>query len=327
MSKHSVDKMYADGPQTYMVTGGAGFIGSHLVRHMVSMGHTVHVVDNLSTGKASNIPINDVFFHPIDVRGLTRSDIPDDVDVIFHMAALPSVERSMKVPRKITNVNVDGTVNVLESAARAGVRRVVYSSSSSVYGDREVLPKSLAQGMCPSSPYAASKAAGEHYCHVYDRMDRIETVSLRYFNVFGPRQDPHGSYPAVIPRFIDQMLDEDTDSYTVYGDGMQSRDFTYVSNVVLANMLAGTAPSDQMMQNTYNVGCGEHYTLREVIDTINKHDPSSSMSIDFQSPREGDVRHSLANINPIKVDLGYEVDFGFTEGVSQTIRWHKEQNR
>ncbi len=325
--------------RTYLVTGDAGFIGSHLTERLIRDGHFVYAVDNLSTGRIDNrdwmygedgeMVNNFAFVAPHDPGSFRKGDITDedfwedagcleDVDVIFHQAALPSVARSVEEPQRITRVNVNGTLSLLEAASEAGVERLVFASSSSVYGNQDEFRKYEGMPLGPESPYAASKAACEHYCRAYDELGKIETVCLRYFNVFGPGQDPYSEYAAVIPTFIRQMLGEAT-AYTVNGDGGQSRDFTYVENVVEANLLAAGAPSENIRSHAYNVGCGRRYTLEELMDAIDRYNDGPEMARRYGPEREGDVRHSLANIGRAEVQLGYQPVVGFQEGIRRTV--------
>src|SRR5262245_31122929 len=253
--------------ERYLVTGGAGFIGSHIVRRLVCEGELVRVVDNLATGQSTRLK---------DVRGiiefvegdLADEDVSDevvrDVDYVLHQAAIPSVQRSICDPIATNRANVTATLNILESCRKAGVRRLVYAASSSAYGDTEVLPKTEEISPNPISPYALQKLVCERYCKLYYDLYGLETVSLRYFNVFGPGQDPYSEYSAVIPKFITKLLAKDP--VTIYGDGEQSRDFTYVENVVEANLLALRAI--EVPGNVCNIGCGEHITLNTVIHLL-----------------------------------------------------------
>ncbi len=307
----------------YLVTGGAGFIGSHVAERLLEdePGATVRVLDDFSTGAMANLDFAASAGARLEiVRGDIR-DLPTvervsrDVEVVFHQAAMRSVPRSIADPLGANDHNVHGTLNVLEAARRAGVRRVVYASSSSVYGDRPELPKREDQPPAPISPYAVSKAAGEQYAAVWSRLYGVETIGLRYFNVFGPRQDPASEYAAVIPRFIlwalgDQPLE-------VHGDGRQSRDFTYIDNVVVANCLAARAPAEATGQ-AYNVGCGARVSLLEIAERLEallgrpvrrRHTPS----------RPGDVPHTLADITRAKRLLGYAPLVDFDEGLRRTL--------
>jgi UDP-glucose 4-epimerase len=300
----------------YLVTGGAGFIGSHIVEALVGEGERVRVLDDLSNGLASNLA-------PFGPRvELVTGDIRDratvdaamkGVSVVLHLAALGSVARSVKDPVTSNAVNVDGTLNVLHAAHQAGVRRLVFSSSSSVYGENPALPKHEDLVPMPVSPYAVSKLAGEHYTRVFARLYAIETVCLRYFNVFGPRQRPDSAYAAVIPLFMRGALDGRP--LTVYGDGEQSRDFTYVSNVVRANLLAARVPG--VSGRVFNVACGERYSLLDIVRSLESA-VGRKLEVVHDKPRAGDVRHSLADVGAARMALGYEVGVTFDEGLQRT---------
>ena len=306
------------------MTGGAGFIGSHLVERLLADGARVRVLDNFSTGARTNLGFAPRFRGRLEVL---RGDIRNlsvvlraarGARVIFHQAAMRSVPRSVKDPLGANENNVTGTLHVLEAARRCRVPRVVYASSSSVYGDRPDLPKREDQPPAPVSPYAASKAAGEQYATIWTRLYGVETVGLRYFNVFGPRQDPKSEYAAVIPRFIlwglrDRPLE-------VHGDGAQSRDFTYIDNVVEANLLAARAPG--VRSEVFNVGCGSRVSLLEIVAKLEavlgrplerRHTP----------PRPGDVLHTLADVAKAKRLLGYAPLVEFDEGFRRTVEYFR----
>lgn len=303
----------------FLVTGGAGFIGSHLTERLLREGHRVRVLDNFSTGRRENLA-----FAAGDPRlEVVEGDITDlatagraarGVEVVFHQAAMRSVPRSVDDPLGANENNVTGTLNILIAAREAGVRRVVYASSSSVYGDRPELPKREDQPPAPVSPYAVSKLAGEYYCTVWSRLYAVETVGLRYFNVFGPRQDPTSQYAAVIPRFILWALRGEP--LEVHGDGLQSRDFTYIDNVVEANLLAAKAPG--VAGEMFNVGCGSRVTLLEIIRFL---EGILGRKLDrVHTPlRPGDVPHTQADIAKAKRFLGYaplvEIEAGFRRAV------------
>jgi nucleoside-diphosphate-sugar epimerase len=307
----------------YLVTGGAGFIGSHIVRRLVAMGERVRVLDNFFAGKTENLQGLD---GKVEVL---RGDILDQatvekamrgVQVVLHQAALRSVPFSVENPGLVNRVNVEGTVNVLIAARDAGARRVVYASSSSVYGNSMLLPKNEQQLPSPISPYAVSKLTGEYYCRVFTELYGVETVSLRYFNVYGPRQDPNSQYAAVIPRFIRWALL--SEALEVHGDGLQSRDFTYIDNVVSANLLA--AHCRDGIGEAFNVGQGSAHTLLDLVHLLRdifrmdvrvRHTPS----------RAGDVRHTLADISSAERCLGYKPLVSFEEGIGRTARYFSEQ--
>jgi UDP-glucose 4-epimerase len=302
----------------YLVTGGAGFIGSHLVENLVAEGAVVRVVDNLSTGTWARVE------HLRGTVELILGNLSDDrvtdeavkgIDGVFHQAAIPSVQRSVRDPIATNRANVTATLNLLESCRRAGVHRFVYAASSSAYGDTEVLPK--VESMCPNplSPYALQKLVGEHYCKLYYELYGLETVCLRYFNVFGPNQDPHSEYSAVIPKFISGLLAKEP--ITVYGDGEQSRDFTYVDNVVEANLLAMRAESDAAGK-VYNVGCGERISLNNLIRLL-EGILNVNATVTYAKKRPGDVRHSLADIILACRFLRYTPKIRVEEGLRRTV--------
>lgn len=304
-----------------LVTGGAGFIGSHLAARLLRDGHRVRVLDNLSTGRRENLDVlrsaGGAQFHFLegDIRSReTCREACDGVEFVFHQAALASVPRSMENPEDSTAVNVMGTVHVLAAARERGVRRVVAASSSSVYGDTPTLPKHEEMPLAPRSPYAASKLAGEQFARVFALTMGLETVSLRYFNVFGPRQDPNSQYAAVIPLFITALLAGRRP--VVYGDGTQSRDFTYIDNVVEANVGASRGPDAS--GEAINVACGERYSLLELLDALggiigHKADP------ELRPPRVGDVLHSQAAIDKARRLLDFRPGIGFEEGLRRTV--------
>ena len=305
-----------------LVTGGAGFIGSHIVEGLLARGDAVTMLDDFSTGRRENIEsfLDRVTLVEADLNdGEALRWAVDGAEVVFHEAALPSVPRSVSDPIGSNRANVDGTLALLCAARDAGVRRVVYAASSSAYGASEQLPK--VESMKPSalSPYAASKLAGEFYASAFTRCFELETVSLRYFNVFGPRQNPKSQYAAAIPLFITAILDDR--SPVVYGDGEQSRDFTYVENVVQANLLAAEAP--QASGGVFNVGCGTAVTVNRIIEMINEL-CGKNVSSDFQPPRVGDVKHSRADISAAGECLGYEPVVPFEEGLRRTIEFFRQ---
>jgi UDP-glucose 4-epimerase len=306
----------------YLVTGGAGFIGSHIVEELLKRGEKVRIIDNLSTGKIDNIKdfLSEVEFLEGDLRDINKvREAVEGVDYVLHQAAIPSVPRSIIDPISSNSANVDGTLNLLFAAKEAGVKRVVIASSSSVYGDSQILPKSEEFTPNPISPYAVTKLVKELYARVFYQIYGLETVSLRYFNVFGPRQDPTSQYAAVIPRFITKMLKGE--SPVIFGDGEQSRDFTYVKNVVEANILASI--SDKVGHGeVINIACGESITLNQLVNRINEILGTNIRPI-YTEPRPGDVRHSLASINRAKELLGYTVKVSFLDGLKETINWYK----
>ncbi len=307
---------------TYLVTGAAGFIGSHIAEKLVSDGHTVRVLDNLSTGKRENLRVlgDAVTFIEGDIRDTAVvDDAVGGADYVIHQAALASVPRSIEDPTSTNEVNVQGTLNLLESARKASVKRFVYASSSSVYGDSEVLPKTEDMLPEPKSPYAVSKLAAEYYCRVYSEIHGLPTVSLRYFNVFGPRQDPGSQYAAVVPIFVTSLLAGR--SATIFGDGEQSRDFTYVTNVVAANLLV--CNSESTGRRVYNVACGERFTLNSLHQRL-EDITGSGVNPTYGDPRIGDVKHSQASIEAIRKDVGYAPTVGFDDGLSLTCEWYRQ---
>lgn len=310
-----------------LVTGGAGFIGSHIAQRLVALGHKVRVIDNLSTGFRENVEAigGDVDFLEGDLRdpeACTRS--VRGVDVVFHVAALPSVPRSLRDPIGSHENNVTATLNVLEAARHAGVRRVVYSSSSSVYGDTAVLPKVEGVELLPKSPYAAAKLAGELYVLAYARAGLVEGVALRYFNVFGPRQDPNGPYAAVIPLFMRAALMGEV--VPLYGDGLQTRDFTYVDNVVAANLLAAERPAGVVSGAVVNCGAGQRASLLDLVQRIEAV-TGKRVRVEHRPPREGDVRDSQAGLERARALLGYEPQVTLDEGLRRTWAWAQSARR
>ena len=305
----------------YLVTGGAGFIGSHIVEELVKKGKRVRVIDNLSTGKRENLErlMDKIEFIEGDLRDPeATAKAAKGSDFILHQAAIPSVPRSVKDPIGSTENNLNGTLHLLMAARDAKVKRVVYASSSSVYGDSPILPKKEDFLPVPLSPYAASKLAGEYYCRVFHEVYGLETVCLRYFNVFGPRQDPLSPYAAVIPKFISLALAEKP--LVVYGDGEQSRDFSFVVNVVQANLLA--CRSTGVAGETFNVGGGEHITLNQLVQML-KGIIDADLKIEYTEPLPGDVKHSLAGIEKAKKRMGFEPTIPFGEGLRRTVEWFK----
>jgi UDP-glucose 4-epimerase len=300
-----------------LVTGGAGFVGSHLADRLLAEGADVRVLDDFSTGRRANLAHNGAAIEVIegDVRDLERvRRAVEGCEVILHQAALPSVPRSIGDPIASHEVNVTGTLNVLVAARDAGVRRVIYASSSSVYGFNPELPKSETAIPLPMSPYAAAKLAGESYCASFANVYDLETVALRYFNIFGPRQDPNSEYAAVIPRFTSALADGIAP--TIFGDGEQSRDFTYVDNVVDANMAALVAPD--AAGQVFNVACGQRTTLNELVRELSAR-LDSDLDPVYWPERPGDVRHSLADISKASAILGYAPRIDLCEGLSRTV--------
>lgn len=306
----------------YLITGGAGFIGSNIAEELLNRGHQVRVLDNFSTGRRENLS---EFIENIDlIEGDLRSyhhvrEAVEGMDFVLHQGALPSVPRSVSDPISTNEVNVTGTLNVLYSARDAGVKRVVMASSSSVYGDSPTLPKHEGMPLQPLSPYAVSKLAGEKYCQVFANIYGLHTVALRYFNVFGPRQNPDSQYSAVIPKFIKSILQDE--SPVIYGDGEQSRDFTYITNTIEANILATEVdcPPGVVM----NCAVHERTNLNELVEMINKILGKSIEAIRVD-PRPGDIKHSFADIERLKKTLGYQPKVLFEEGLRKTIDWYQK---
>lgn len=304
-----------------LVTGGGGFIGSHLVERLLRDGHEVRVLDNFATGRRSNlIPFAGVELLEGDIQSYERvHNAVRGCEVVFHLAALPSVPRSIQDPLTSNASNITGVLNVLLAARDEGVRRVVYASSSSVYGRNPSLPKSEHHEPMPISPYAVAKLAGEGYCRSFSEVFGLEAVAIRYFNVFGPRQDPLSQYAAVIPNFITALLAGEPP--VIYGDGEQSRDFTYVENVVDANLLA--AQAEGVAGRVYNVACGDRITLNELFTELRSLIDARVDPV-FAPDRAGDVRHSHADITRARDELGYEPRVGLREGLASTVEHYRE---
>ena len=303
----------------YLVTGGAGFIGSNIVKELLLQGQDVRILDNFATGKRENILPLITNPHLTIIEGDLRSfhivrAAVKGVDFILHQGALPSVPRSINDPITTNDVNILGTLNILEAAKEFRVKRVICASSSSIYGNSETLPKIETMSVNPMSPYALTKYAQERYCQIYYNLYGLETVALRYFNVFGPNQDPTSQYSAVIPKFI-KLMREDKE-LVIYVDGTQSRDFTYVENVVFANILACNAK--KAAGEVINIACGKSYTLLELVKMINEI-LGKNIEPRFAPERPGDVKHSLASIDKAKEFLSYEVKVDFKEGLTRTI--------
>jgi len=308
-----------------LVSGGAGFIGSNLAEALVKRGDRVRVLDNLSTGKRENIAVleGNVELVEGDIRSYhTVREALDGIDAVFHQAALPSVPRSVRDPISSNGVNVDGTLNILYAAKDAGVKRVVYASSSSIYGDTPELPKHEGMTPNPQSPYAVSKLAAEHYCRVFASLYGLETVALRYFNVFGPRQDPASQYSAVIPKFIKAMLNGRQP--VIYGDGEQTRDFTFVTNVVGANLRAADAPCRKGL--AMNCACHDRISLNQLVAEINAILGTSLKPV-YEEPRAGDIKHSFAAIELAAREIGYAPSVDFRTGLRRTVEWYRERLR
>jgi nucleoside-diphosphate-sugar epimerase len=310
---------------TFLVTGGAGFIGSHLTDRLLAEGSRVRVLDNFSAGTRANLETAVRHGDRLEVIEGDIRDLPTveracrGVSAIFHQAAMRSVPRSVEDPLGANEHNVTGTLHIFEVARRAGVTRVVYASSSSVYGDRPDLPKREDQQPSPISPYAVSKAAGEQYGRVWSKLFGIDTIGLRYFNVFGPRQDPTSEYAVVIPRFIYWALRDEP--LEIHGDGEQSRDFTYIDNVIDANLRAARAPG--VGGEVFNVGCGDRVSLNAIVERLERM-VGHSLKRRHAESRAGDVRHTLADISHGKRLLGYEALVPFDEGFRRTFEYFRE---
>lgn len=310
-------------PTAVLVTGGGGFIGSHLVQRLLGERSSVRVLDNFATGRRENLQevLDRIDLIEGDLQSYERvRNAVRGCELVFHLGALPSIPRSIQDPLTSNASNVVGTLNVLLAARDEGVRRVVYSSSSSVYGPDPELPKRENMPALPIAPYAVSKLAGEGYCRAFSRVYGLETVSLRYFNVFGPRQDPRSQYSAVIPNFISAALSGAPP--VIHGDGEQSRDFTYVDNAVEANLLAARA--EAASGETFNVACGKRVSLNEIVDRLRG---LSGMEIEplHGDPRPGDLRHSLADVSRAREVLGYEPMIDFGEGLRRTYADYEER--
>ncbi|HEV7859494.1 MAG TPA: SDR family oxidoreductase [Pyrinomonadaceae bacterium] len=307
-----------------LVTGGAGFIGSHLAAAFAARGARVRVIDDLSTGHRENLEEigGEIDFVEASLadEAATRRAL-EDVELVFHEAAIPSVPRSVENPRETHRACVEATFSLLLSARERGVRRVVYAASSSAYGEQPTLPKTEEMRPEPLSPYAVAKLVGEYYCQVFSRTYKLETVCLRYFNVFGPRQDPSSQYSGVISRFISALLG-DSGPPVIFGDGEQSRDFTYISNVVDANLRA--AETTAGIGHIINIANGERITLNQLLGVLKHITSRTEATAEYREPRAGDVRHSLADITRAREMLGYEPRVGLEEGLQKTIEWWKQ---
>lgn len=305
----------------YLITGGAGFIGSNIAEALVQRGDQVRVLDNLSTGYTHNLQGFDAEFLKGDI---TKADdvakAVDGVDFVYHQAALASVPRSVKDPLATNEACVTGTLNVLHAAKKAGVKRVVYAASSSAYGDQPYMSKRESDLTAPLSPYAVAKLAGEYYCRSFYSTYGLETVCIRYFNVFGPRQDPGSEYSAVIPLFITALLEGRRP--VIYGDGEQTRDFTFIDNVVHGNLLAASAPADQVAGKVFNVANGKTISLNQMLAKLNEL-LGTDVQPTFEDARVGDVRDSLADISQARQYLDYEPIVDFNTGLERSIEFYK----
>ena len=306
----------------FLVTGGAGFIGSNICKELISQDCFVRVIDNLLTGKKSNLAsiIDKVDFIQADMGDaeVARS-VMKDIDVVLHEGALPSVPLSVDDPASTHRHCVDATFTLLLAARNAGVKRFVYAASSSAYGDTPTSPKVETMKPMPLSPYAVAKLVGEYYCSVFYQVFGLETISLRYFNVFGPQQDPTSQYAAAVPAFVTAILKDEPP--VIYGDGQQSRDFTYVDNVVQANLLAARAK--QTKGEVINIACGLPVTVNEIIAMINK-TVGKDIKPNYTDPRPGDIKHSLADISLARKLIGFKPKVSFKEGLQLAIDWYRE---
>jgi UDP-glucose 4-epimerase len=311
------------GMATYLVTGGAGFIGSHVVHELVRRGEAVRVLDNLATGKIANLSaVSDrIDFHNADIRdpGALAACFAE-ARYVIHLAALPSVARSVDDPLTANEVNLTGTLNVLLAARDAGVKRLVFAASAAAYGNNPTMPRVETLTPDPLSPYALAKVAGEYYCRVFTGIFGLETVALRFFNIFGPRQDPHSPYSGVLSKFVAAY--EQGNTPVIFGDGEQSRDFTYVDNVVDATLRACLAPA--AAGKVVNVGVGRSYTLNQTIAVLNGIF-GRQVKPRYAPPRKGDALHSLADISLAHQALGYEPLVSFEEGLRRTVEWFRAQ--
>jgi nucleoside-diphosphate-sugar epimerase len=310
-----------------LVTGGAGFIGSNLTEALLGQGHSVRVLDNFSSGKRENLlfgknhPVLDVVEGDISEHRICQS-VMKGVEVVFHQAALPSVPQSIEDPLTSNRVNVEGTLNVLLAARDAGVKRVIYASSCAIYGDDPTLPKKEEMMPHPLSPYALQKYVGERYCHLFSRLYRLETVSLRYFNVFGPKQNPFSLYAAAIPRFIDALLEGR--SPTVFGDGDQTRDFVHIDDVVHANLLAMSAV--RLTGDVINVACGKGLSINELLRLL-REVVGSKVLADYEGPRPGEVRHSVGDIERGRRLLAYAPRVEMKAGLEKTVAYFRDKKK
>jgi len=308
----------------YLITGIGGFIGSSLARALLARGEQVRGIDNFSTGKRENLTeiLDRIDLHEGDITQLDAVvKACAGVDFVLHEAAIPSVPKSVQDPLGSNRANADGTVNVLVAARDAKVKRVIYAASSAAYGDTPTLPKHERMTPDPISPYAVAKLAGEHYMVSFYRCYRLETVSLRYFNVFGPRQDPSSPYSGVLAKFITAMLRGQQP--TIFGDGEQSRDFTYIDNVVEANLLACKAPAAQAAGQVFNAATGRRITLNETFKVLQSL-TSYSGSPKYEAERGGDIKHSLADNSKAEAALGYKAKVDFEEGLRRTVEWYRK---
>jgi len=311
---------------TYLVTGVAGFIGSALARAVLAQGDKVRGVDNFSTGNRENLAeiLDQIDFRQVDLLdAAAMNDACQDIDFVFHQAAIPSVPKSVLDPVASNRANVDGTLNLLVAARDAKVKRVIYAASSSAYGDTPTLPKREDMTPNPISPYAVAKLAGEHYMISFFRCYGLETVCLRYFNIFGPRQDPSSQYSGVLAKFALQMLKAEPP--TIFGDGTQSRDFTYIDNAVSANLLACKAPAADIAGKVFSCATGKRSDLNQTFQILKKLTGYKGEA-KYGPDRSGDIKHSLADLSRAEKYLGYKPQVEFEEGLRRTVEWYKKQS-
>jgi nucleoside-diphosphate-sugar epimerase len=306
-----------------LVTGGAGFIGSHIAERLLGEGHAVRIYDNFSSGKRANVDVLGAHPHleviEADVRDAAALErAAEGCDVVFHEAAVVSVPYSVAHPQETHDVNIQGTLNVLHAARARGVKRVVFACSAAIYGEEPTLPKRETMAPAPMSPYGVEKIAGEYYLQTWSKLYGVDTVSLRYFNVFGPRQDPTSAYSGVISIFVDRALKGEAP--TIFGDGEQCRDFVYVDNVVDANLRAATAPAERVSGRAYNVACGERTTLKALLATIERI-VGTQVGAKYAPGRAGDIKDSLADIARAREELGYSPKVGLEEGLRRLIEF------
>ncbi|MBI3316943.1 MAG: SDR family oxidoreductase [Candidatus Omnitrophica bacterium] len=310
-----------------LVTGGAGFIGSHIVEGLLRRGYSVRVLDNLSTGSSNNLSSwkGKIDFLKGDFRNeATLRKALRDVQYVFHIGANRAVLRSVDNPLETNDVNVTGTLKLLLASRDAKVKRFIFSSSSSVYGFAKKYPSSEGDPVCPESPYAASKLMGEYYCRLFWRLFGLSTVSLRYFNVFGPRQNPESRYSAVIPIFIDRLLK--SQPLQIHWDGKQSRDFSYVDNVVEGNLKALTAASEKVSGESFNIACHDEYSVLDILYALQKILKRKAKSVKFLPRRAGDVRRTFADISKAEKKMGFKVQTRFHQGLEKTVAWFLKEN-
>ena len=310
-----------------LVTGGAGFIGSNLTEALLKKGHAVRVLDDFSTGKKENLVFEETYSSLEIIEGDIRDftvckEAMKDIEYVFHQAALPSVQRSIEDPRTSNSVNAGGTLNILLTAREARAKRLIYASSSSIYGDTPTLPKKEEMPPNPLSPYALQKYIGEQYCRLFSELYGLETVCLRYFNIFGPKQDPASIYSAVIPRFINAL--HHRDSPIVFGDGEQSRDFTYIDNAVQANLLAMSA--ERLRGEVINIACGKRTSLNQLLNIL-KDILRSKVSPVYREARKGDVKHSLADISKGKQSIDYDPKVEIEIGLEKTVKYFQNRQK